>query len=161
MEDRTRIGIQVWNVADKYNIPRAVVHAIISSYLEYCKDLLIRGERVDFFGLVSLVPDVISSRYSATLAYNSSIVADKLGMPSHTVFRVMEAYIDDAIESLKHGTTVEIRSLVVCKPIYENGVVTKVHSNVSQTLKNIFQTNNTPVSSVRVHTYKCLREDIK
>ena len=49
MDDRTRIGIQVWYIADKYNIPQNTVHNIINSYLSYCKDLLVNGERVDFF----------------------------------------------------------------------------------------------------------------
>ena len=160
MEDRTRIGIQVWIVADKYNIPQTTVHTIISSYLGYCKDLLVRGERVDFFGLVSIVPDVLTNRYASTLAYNSSVVGKQIGVPSHTVFRVMEAYIEDALENIKRGTTVEIRGLVVCKPIYEKGVVSKIHSNVSQSLKNILVGVNTPVSSVRVHTYKCLRDAV-
>lgn len=156
MEDRTRIGIQVWLVADKYNIPQTTVHSIINSYLGYCKDLLIAGERVDFFGLVSIVPDVQTSRYAPTLAYNSKVVGDRIGVPSYTVLRVMEAYIADAIEYIKQGTTVEIRGLVVCKPIYEDGVVSKVHSNISQSLKNIL--DGSKVSSLRVHTYKCLRD---
>lgn len=160
MEDRTRIGIQVWIVADKYNIPQTTVHGIISSYLGYCKDLLIRGERVDFFGLVSIVPNVLTSRYASTLAYNAKVVGDKIGVPSHTVFRVMEAYIEDALENIHNGTTVEIRGLVVCKPIYENGAVSKIHSNVSQSLKTILVGRNTPVTSVRVHTYKCLRDSV-
>ena len=87
-------------------------------------------------------------------------MAQRVGVPSHTVFRVMEAYIDDAIESIKNGTTVEIRGLVVCKPIYRNGVVSMVHSNVSQSLKNILVGVDTPVTSVRVHTYKCLRDAV-
>lgn len=159
MEDRTRIGIQVWIVADKYNIPQSTVHSIISSYLGYCKDLLVRGERVDFFGLVSIVPDVQTSKYAPTLAYNSKVVAKRVGVPSHTVLRVMEAYIADAIDYIQQGTTVEIRGLVVCKPIYENGVVSKVHSSISQSLKNIL--DGSIVSSLRVHTYKCLRDLVK
>ena len=160
MEDRTRIGIQVWIVADKYQIPQTTVHSTISTYLGSRKDLLVHGERVDFFGLVSIVPDVLVNRYASTLARNAKIVGERIGVPSHTVFRVMEAYIDDAIENIKKGTTVEIRGLVVCKPIYKNGVVSMVHSNVSQSLKNILVGVDTPVRSVRVHTYKCLRDAV-
>lgn len=160
MEDRTRIAIQVYIVAEKYNVPQTTVHSIISSYLGYCKELLVRGERVDFFGLVSIVPDVLLNKYASTLAYNCAEIGRRVGVPTHTVFRIMEAYIDDAIESIKRGTTVEIRGLVVCKPIYENGVVSKIHSSVSQSLKNIFTGQKTPVTSVRVHTYKCLRDAV-
>lgn len=160
MEDRTRIAIQVYIVAEKYNVPQTTVHSIISSYLGYCKELLVRGERVDFFGLVSIVPDVLLNKYASTLAYNCAEIGRRVGVPTHTVFRIMEAYIDDAIESIKRGTTVEIRGLVVCKPIYENGVVSKIHSSVSQSLKNIFMGQDTSVTSVRVHTYKCLRDAV-
>lgn len=159
MEDRTRIYDQTWVVADKYSIPRTTVHTIISSYMSYCKELLVRGERVDFFGLVSIVPNVLTCHYSSTMALNSKVVGERISIPPHTVFRVMEAYIGDAIESIKRGTTVEIRGLVVCKPINEGGVVAKIHSNVSQSLKNVLV--DSVVTSVRVHTYKCLRDMIK
>lgn len=160
MDDRTRIGIQVWIIADKYNISQTTVHTIINSYLAYCKELLINGERVDFYGLVSIVPDTLSTNYSTTLAYNCSIIADRLGLPSYTVYRIMQAYIEDAIENIQNGVTVEMRGLVVCKPIYENRRVTKVHSNISQSLKNILTSESTNVKSLRVHTYKVLRDTL-
>lgn len=160
MDDRTRIGIQVWIIADKYNISQTTVHTIINSYLAYCKELLVNGERVDFYGLVSIVPDNLSTNYSTTLAYNCSIIADRLGLPSYTVYRIMQAYIEDAIENIQNGVTVEMRGLVVCRPIYENRKVTKVHSNISQSLKNILASENTNVKSLRVHTYKVLRDTL-
>lgn len=160
MDDRTRIGIQVWIIADKYNISQTTVHTIINSYLAYCKELLINGERVDFYGLISIVPDTLSTNYSTTLAYNCSIIADRLGLPSYTVYRIMQAYIEDAIENIQNGVTVEMRGLVVCKPIYENRRVTKVHSNISQSLKNILASESTNVKSLRVHTYKVLRDTL-
>lgn len=160
MDDRTRIGIQVWVIADKYNIPQTTVHAIINSYLSYCKDLLVNGERVDFFGLVSVVPNVINNNFSTTLAYNCEKVADMLALPQHTVYRIMEAYIEDAIESIQKGVTIEIRGIVVCKPIYENGKVSRIHSNISQSLKNILVSNDTNVTSLRVHTYKSLKDKL-
>lgn len=160
MDDRTRIGIQVWIIADKYNISQTTVHTIINSYLAYCKELLVNGERVDFYGLVSIVPDTLSTNYSTTLAYNCSIIADRLGLPSYTVYRIMQAYIEDAIENIQNGVTVEMRGLVVCRPIYENRRVTKVHSNISQSLKNILASKSTNVKSLRVHTYKVLRDTL-
>ena len=160
MDDRTRIGIQVWIIADKYNISQTTVHTIINSYLAYCKELLVNGERVDFYGLVSIVPDTLSTNYSTTLAYNCSIIADRLGLPSYTVYRIMQAYIEDAIKNIQNGVTVEMRGLVVCRPIYENRRVTKVHSNISQSLKNILASESTNVKSLRVHTYKVLRDTL-
>lgn len=160
MDDRTRIGIQVWIIADKYNIPQTTVHSIINNYLSYCKDLLVKGEKVDFFGLVSVVPNYISNSFSTTLAYNCKKVADMLAIPSHTVYRIMEAYINDAIENIQKGVTIEIRGIVVCKPIYEDGKVRKIHSNISQSLKNILVDTETNVTSLRVHTYKSLKDKL-
>lgn len=158
MRDRTRIGIQVWNIAKQYNIPQATVHEIINSYLGYCKELLIRGERVDFNGLVSVVPDVITSQFSTTLAYECEKVADRLALPSYTVYAIINTYIEEFIESVLNGIVVEIRGIVVVKPIYEGGKITKVHSAISQSLKNILVGQDTPVTSFRVHTYKSLKD---
>lgn len=161
MEDRTRIGIQVWTIADKYSIPQSTVHSVISSYLSYCKSLLVSGERIDFLGLVSVVPNYISNNFSTTIAYNCSRVADMLSLPSHTVYRIMDAYIEDAIESIQQGTTIEIRGIVVCTPIYVDGKVSKIHSSISQSLKNILIGSDTRVTSMRVHTYKSLKNKVR
>ena len=160
MVERTRIGIQVWNIANQYNIPQTTVHEIISSYLGYCKDLLIKGERVDFFGLVSVVPNIITSEYSTTLAFECEKIANMLALPQNTVYVIINAYIEDAIQSVKDGIVVEIRGIVVVKPISENGKICKVHSAISQSLKKLLSDNNSIVSSLRVHTYKSLRETL-
>lgn len=161
MDDRTSIGNQVWDIADKYAIPQSTVHSVISSYLAYCKDLLVSGERVDFLGLVSVVPNYISSDFSTTLAYNCSKIASRLSLPSHTVYRIMDAYVEDAIASVQQGITVEIRGIVVCTPIYVDGKISKVHSSISQSLKNILVGSETKVTSLRVHTYKSLKQKVK
>ena len=158
MLDRTRIGCQVWHIAKQYNITMTSVHDIINSYIAYCKGLVAKGERVELFGLVSIVPDVITSDYTTTLAFECEKVADLLALPQHTVYVVIKAYIEDAINSVLSGKVAEIRGLVVVKPIRENGEITKIHSNVSQSLKNVFLETDSVVTSVRVHTYKSLRD---
>jgi hypothetical protein len=160
MDDRTRIAIQSWIVADELNITQSGVHNIIRSYLAYCKELLIRGEQVDFVGLVSVVPDVITNNFHTTLAYNCERVADRLGMPYHTVYRVMDCYINEAIESVLRGTTAELRGICTVCPIFENNKVTKVHSSISQLLKHVLVENNSVVTTLRVHTAKSLKDKI-
>lgn len=158
--ERTCICGQVWNIAMKYNIPQVTVHQIINTYILYCKELLKNGERVDFYGLVSIIPNVMTTNFAPTLAYNCEKVASILSLSSNTVFWIMRAYIDDAIQSVKDGTNVEIRGIVVCRPIWENGELVKVHSNISQSLKNILVNSPVGVTSVRASTYKCLRDSI-
>ena len=80
MLDRTRIGCQVWHIAKQYNITMTSVHDIINSYIAYCKGLVAKGERVELFGLVSIVPNVITSDYTTTLAFECEKVAD---LPKH------------------------------------------------------------------------------
>lgn len=160
MTNRTRIGIQVWNIANQYNITQTTVHEIIDSYLSYCKEQLLSGFRVDFFGLVSIVPDVELSRYDYTLAYECEKVANMLKLPQYTVFVVIDAYITDAINSVKSGMVAELRGLVSVKPLIVGDEIAKVHSSISQSLKLLLPYKDSPVTSFRVHTYKCLRDSL-
>lgn len=155
---RTRISIQVSLIAKEYNIPQTMVHEIINSYIAYCKEMLTNGNRVDFLGLVSIVPNYRASHYNTTLAYNCTVLAERLSLPYHSVYRIMEAYIADAINALYEGKTVEIRSLVTCSPIYSEGKLAGIHSHVSQSLKNCL--TGSKVTSIRVHTCKDLREEV-
>ena len=115
--DRTRIGCQVWHIAKQYNITITSVHEIINSYIAYCKGLIAKGERVELFGLVSVVPDVITSNFTTTLAFECEKVADMLSLPPHTVYVVVKAYLEDAINSVLEGKVAERRGIVVVKPI--------------------------------------------
>lgn len=159
--NRIRLGKQVIRIADQYGISRASVYSIIECYLRYCKDLLVQGNRVDFYGLVSIVPDYEVSKMATTLAYECEKVAKVLCLPSHTAYVILNAYIEDAIDAVKSGTIVEIRGIVTIKPILDmNGIVVTVHSSISQMLKGLLDENSF-VTSFRVHTYKHLRKSIK
>ena len=157
---KTLISVRVYIIADKFGITQNSVHTIISSYIEYCKALLIKGERVELLGLVTLVPDVILSKYKTTLAFICTEIANDLGMPYYTVFSVIREYLDSLIEEVKAGTSIEVRGLVAVYPLEQNGVVTKVHSLVSESIKSLIRSSNTPVTSVRAHTNKLLKYDI-
>ena len=161
MINRTRIGTQVYEIANQYGVPQTMVYEIISCYLRYCKDLLIYGNQIDFYGLVSIVPNVRVSKYATTLAYECEKVASALSLPSYTVYVVVDTYIQDAIEKVKSGIIVEIRGIVTIKPLFDlDGNIISVRSSVSQTLKLCLD-SNTPVTGFRVHTCKYLRDQIK
>lgn len=161
MIDRTRIGIQVYEIAKQYDVPQTTVYEIISCYLRYCKDLLVFGNQIDFYGLVSVVPDVKVSKFATTLAYECEKVAVALALPSFTVYTVIDTYIQDMIEKVKSGIVVEIRGIVTIKPVLDiDGNIISVHSSISQSLK-LSLDGRTPVTGFRVHTYKHLRNQMK
>lgn len=118
-----------------------------------------QGWRVDFPGVVSLVPDVIVSDFCTTLAFECEKVADALVLPPHSVYSIIKAYIDDIKDSVLGGTIYEIRGIVVIRPILnlDNEIIT-VHSNISQSLRHRLEDMDTPVTSIRVHTSRAFRD---
>ena len=164
MLDRTRINISVYEIAEEFHISRASVKSIIKSYFKYCKEQVLLGYRIDFFGLVSIVPesDEVMERFSTTLAYNCREVAQRTGVSEYVVYSIMKAYTDSAIESIKAGTIVELRGLVVITPICDsNGKIIKVRSSISQTIRGTLSDGNTSVKRIRVHTSRDLKTAIQ
>lgn len=156
MNKRTYKFAHNWNISHELNIQKTVVNEVITEYIKYCKELLANGEPVDFYGLVSITPEVVNTNYYKTNAYICRVVASRLALTYYTVYNIISLYFRDSIEGLKKGQVVEIRSLVTIKPLMSNGIVTNIHSHLSQTLKN-----NIGVSELRVHTSKILKEMIK
>ena len=159
MAPRTSISTQVYTLAEKHGVTKIMVQNILHCYLEYCKDLILQGWRVDFPGVVSLVPDVIVSDFCTTLAFECEKVADALVLPPHSVYSIIKAYIDDIKDSVLGGTIYEIRGIVVIRPILnlDNEIIT-VHSNISQSLRHRLEDRDTPVTSIRVHTSRAFRD---
>jgi len=159
--DKTSIAIKVYVIAEEYGVPRTIVKSIISSYIDYCKDLILHGERVDFVGLVSVVPDVQVETYNSTLAFECTKLADVLGIPYNTVFIIIREYINGLIDELLNGKSVEIRGIVTMKPYYENDKIGGIHASISTSIKKALSLINSPVSSVRVHTHKLLKYNLQ
>lgn len=159
MAPRTSISTQVYTLAEKHGVTKIMVQNILHCYLEYCKDLILQGWRVDFPGVVSLVPDVIVSDFCTTLAFECEKVADALVLPPHSVYSIIKAYINDIKDSVLGGTIYEIRGIVVIRPILnlDNEIIT-VHSNISQSLRHRLEDMDTPVTSIRVHTSRAFRD---
>lgn len=159
MVERTSISIQVYTLAEKYGVTKVMVQDILRCYLDYCRDLILQGWRVDFPGVVSLVPDVIVSEFCTTLAFECEKVANALMLPSHTVYSIVKAYIDDIKDNVLGGTISVIRGIVVIKPISDlDGNLITVHSNISQSLRHKLEKMDTPVTSIRVHTSRAFRD---
>lgn len=157
MEQKTQLGVRVYAIAKQYSIECTMVHRIITEYIEYCKLELLSGKVVDFVGLVSVVPDVVTSDYRSTMAYECSFVADRLSLPQHTVYIVIRAYLDDLLDDIFMCKTASIRGIVNIHPIQKDGKLTNIHSAISSSFKNNIL-KDSAITSVRVHTSKLLKQ---
>lgn len=155
------LGARVWKIADDYNIEQVQVHKIISSYIAYCRELLLSGNEVTFFGLVTLIPNIMVSDYKTTLAYQCKEVSKVLNMGYYTVYRIVSAYLEFLHDDLLSGNPIDIRGIVSLHPICNEGKVVKVHSSISISIKRDIEIQNRDILSVRAHTHKLLKHIIK
>lgn len=155
-------GTRVWNIADKFNIEQTQVHKIISSYISYCRNLLLTGNEVTFFNLVTMTPNVIVSDYRTTLAYQCKQVSKLCGVSYHTVYIIVKDYLEYIREDILSGNSVDIRGIVTLHPLRDDsGTLTRVHSSISISIKRDLENLNGCVTSVRAHTHKLLKYSIK
>lgn len=159
--ERTYISKQVYDIAEKYGLFQSQVHDIIKTYIYNCKLALMRGEVVDMYGFVRIVPDVITTSFEQTRGFFCYKTADALGLPHNTVIAVITAYIKDAVSDLLGGKSVEFRGLFTCKPLITSEGTYTINTHISQSLRGMLPDFDTPVTGFRVKTYKTLRERIK
>ena len=155
------LGTRVWIIADKYGIEQTKVHSIITSYISFCRDLLLSGNEVTFFNLVTMTPDYIVSDYRTTFAYQCKMVSESSGVSYYTVYSIVREYLDFLQEDIMSGNSVDIRGIVSLHPLCKDGVVVKVHSSISTSIKRDLSILNGDVSSIRAHTHNMLKHAIK
>ena len=160
MNNKIYLAMRVYNISDKYNVNKILVHSIIEEYINFSKKSLLNGERIDFLGLVYIEPDVVSKNYKSTLGFTCKLIADDLGLPSHTVYVIVKEYLLSLKDGILDGKTAEIRGIVTMHPLIKNGKVTNIHSAISTSIKKYIEENNCSINSVRVHTYKSLKEEL-
>ena len=154
-------GTRVWIIADKYNIEQTQVHKIISSYISICRELLLSGNEVTFFNLVTMIPNPICSDYKTTLAYQCKMISKSINISYHTVYSIIKEYLSFLRDDLLVGKSVDIRGIVSLHPLLRDDKVVKVHSAISTSIKRDLELQNRGVSSIRAHTHKLLKRSIK
>lgn len=160
--NKVSLGARVYNIAEQYGIEQTKVHMIINTYIDYCKYRVIHGYRVDILGLASLVPNRVVSNYKYTLAYECNFIADYLKLPQYTVFVIINEYINSCIDDIMSGKNVVLRGLFSVFPIRDDtDKVVKAQSSISSQLKKYLAEEDTCVTSIRVHTHKFLKYNIK
>ena len=151
------LNTRVYILASKYGIEQTKVHMIITGYIDYCKEMLYQGYRVDILGLASLIPKELKEDCMTTLAYECKHLANKLKLPSHTVYVIVQEYINSLIDDVLNGVPIEVRGLFSVVPINDGQQVTKVHSVISSQIKEHLKERDTKVTSIRIHTHKLLK----
>lgn len=159
-EKKTMLGIRVYNIAMTYGVQKVLVNSIINSYIEYCKVQLKKGRRINLLGLCTLIPDYETDSYNSTLAYDCKVISNILGLPSNTVYIIVNEYLEDIRSEVLAGKTATIRGMVTFRPLVDEGKVCKVHSSISLSFKSLLS-EGTKVSSVRVSTSKLLKHTIR
>ena len=156
-DERSYIWVSSWNVSEKLDIPKVLVHDIVYEYLCNSREVLKSGGSVNLFGLFTVTSKDTISGYIPTFAYTCMEIANKLSLPNQTVYHVMKDYIDNAIRMLKEGLVVEFRGICTMHPLRDStGNIKCINTNIAQGLKEY--TGN---SALRVYTCKWLRQDIR
>ena len=157
---KTSLGRRVYCLADDNNIEQTLVSKIINSYISICRQDLLEGHVINFLGLVSMIPDYITSNYTATMAWYAKKVSENLSIPYHTCLLVIKGYTQSMIDDLMSGKPIDIRSIVSLHPVTEDGVLCKVHASISTSIKEDLTIKNGVVTSVRAHTCKLLKHNV-
>lgn len=156
------LAARVYTIANQYNVEQNKVHQIINSYITYCKDSLLSGHRVEIFGLITLMPNILVSDSNMTLAYECSKLDVCSTVSSYTVYCIVNEYINSLIEDVTNGKSVELRGLACINPIKDaDGNIISFHSSISALLKEKLINYDAGVSSIRVYTHRYLKHYIK
>lgn len=135
MSERTALITRVYNVAEQLNIEKTLTDFIIKSYLDFCKKELICGHRVNFCGIALIVPDNEVFDYKTTFSYKCNQIAKINSLPHYTVQQVVMGYLNTIRDDIFNGKSANIYGMLTLTPLYQGGVVTRVHSSISQSLQ--------------------------
>lgn len=158
MAGRTALLTRVHDVANELNIEKTLVDRVVKAYLNFCKNELRCGHRVNFFDIAQVVPDVEYVDYNTTFAYKCSVVAEAYAVPYNTVVTIVRGYLDTVRDDIFSGRPANIYGIMTLTPLRENGVVTRVHSSISQSLQqDLLNFGN----HARVYTNKRFKRRVK
>lgn len=159
--DKRSLGVRVYRIAESKGIMQTVTHDIITSYIEYCRNLILEGYQVSFFGLVTLVPNVIVDDSLVTQAYICKKVSQKIGISYHTVYAIIAEYLKEVNDDLLDGKSVDIRRVVSLHPLRDmDDNLKTVNASISVSIKRDLNIKNGCVTSVRAHTSRLIKRSI-
>lgn len=104
--------VQISQVSNHLNIPKTTVNDIFTSYVNYLKGKIDKGETVKFLDVCYLRVDGKDESAHETLAYISHELADTLKLSPVVVYRVLTTYSEFLIRDLKKLNKYSIRGLI-------------------------------------------------
>lgn len=158
MAVRTALLTRVYGVANELNIERTLVDRVVKAYLNFCKNELRCGHRVNFLDIAQVVPDIEYVDYNTTFAYKCAMVAETYSVPYYTVVSIVRGYLDTVRDDIFNGRPANIYGIMTLTPLKENGVVTRVHSSISQSLQQDLMSFG---NHARVYTNKRFKRRVK
>lgn len=136
MSERTALITRVYIIATNLNIEKTLVDTVIKAYLVFCKNELRCGHRVNFFDIATVVPDIEYVDYNTTFAYKCSCIAKEYSIPSITVITIIRGYLETVRDDIYNGKPANIFGIMTLTPLFEDGVITRIHSSISQSLQS-------------------------
>lgn len=158
------IRSQIGTIAGDLNIHYSDSAKIISSYLSICRQDLLSGHIVRFFGLVTLYPNEVVTYQVKTTALYCKEVSRLVGLPYHTVYTVVTGYLDDLKLGLFRMESATLNRIVTLKPVCSEESAEDVYSigaRSSVTLNRDILDGKGIITGVRAKVSKFLKEDLK
>lgn len=106
---------QVNTISYNLNIPKVLVHEVLTTYINMLSEKISNGEPARFLNICHIRVDGVKETKHETLAYTATELAKKLNQSSVVVGRILENYEESIIEDLKNGYSYNIRGLVNLK----------------------------------------------
>ena len=163
MEDlsKERFSCKVVNLADKLRVPRTLVYSIITSYLDYCRELIARGSVVQIYGLATIVPKDVVSDDVLTLAYQCKQLSKRMSFEYVTTLNVISEYLSSLKHNLYEGRNVDMKGILHLKPMLRPDGKVKVWGTSSVALKRYLREKCGEDYSVRIKTSTVLKSDLQ
>ena len=160
MAEKESFNKKIYDLSKQFNIPYALVHRIISSYISNCKDLLASGYIVQIFGMITIVPSEIVSDEVHTLAYQCRGIAKEQGHPYVTTLTIVTEYLNSIRRDLFEGRPSGIKGFIHLKPtLHSDGTVT-LYGSTAVALKTYLKSIRGYGFSARAFTFKLLRNQV-
>lgn len=154
MSERTALVTRVYTVSERLNIEKTLTDRIIKAYLEFCKQELICGHRVNFCSIALIVPMHEDFSYKTTFAYKCNKIAELNSLPYNTVLQVVLEYLGTIEDDIFSGRPANIYGFLTLTPLFEKGVVTRIHASISQSLQEYLRGYDTHARASTARIFK-------
>lgn len=153
-------GVRVYAIAEGYGITKTSVREIVNAFTDEARQVLLDGSILRIGELAVIRPKNITNTYIPTMGYLSKKVSDKTGLPYHTVYSVIDAYLDTVKNEILSGRSADIRKLISFHVIFTVDGKVKVNCALSASVRNDLRSYDV-ANGARVSFSKRMRSLLK